>query len=203
MEKRKKFKVSVERTHTIRTFYEIEAPHDRHAEFHDKMHACMDGEIAPSDNFPEEIGMHQGAVIFAEMDPDFKAIVLDEAEVLPEEEEIEEDEDAISESFIKDISDEISIHVCPESGIPFIGDDINQVPIIPFMSATGTPERDALLESGVWEEGANIVYMAWLCRWVNLDSPNMEPLVIKYWSDLTVAAANDEVLDIMTNKEDI
>jgi hypothetical protein len=209
MKNAKKYKVTVERTHTVRTFYEITAPSDNCEEFHAKMHACMDGQVAPSDNFSQETGMRKGAVLFEDMSGEFYA---DEA---AEEEapqlELDEDQDTqlaqdeladeFPESFHKDIDDKMSLHVCPESGIPFLGDEENQVPIIPFETVASVGERDARLESGLWEEEDNIVYMSWLCLWTNLDRLNMQPDVVKYWTDIVEAVRNDEVREHLRSED--
>ncbi len=207
MQNAKKYKVTIERTHTVRSFYEITAPSDHCEEFHKKMHACMDGEVAPSDNFAPETGMRKGAVLFEEMDGRFLADEVEEAPQLELDEDQdtqiddEEAEDEFPESFYKDINDKMSLHVCPESGIPFLGDEESQAPILPFESAPGTGERDALIESGQWEEEDSIVYMAWLCLWVNLDRLNMQPEVVKHWTDIVEATSNEEVIEHLRNED--
>jgi hypothetical protein len=206
MEKNKKFKVTVERVHTTVSFYEIEASSDDSAEFHELMHQCTSGVAAA---LKVDTGAQQGHVRYEELNPVLSEVKAEEAapgEVNPAEPlgEVLDVEDTSQESFVCDLEDKLTLHVCPHSGIPFLGEEVEAgVPYIPFESTTSVQARDDLIEGGQWAQDDVIVYMEWLDVWVNIckKEPRNKHLTT-HWTAVCNATKDEAIHEALSASEE-
>jgi len=192
---RKMYKVSVDRTKVTRQFFEVEAPADDNSpEFHAVMADCLSGKLKPTS---VDSGASEGSLQYAEIDPtllpaDAAATEEVEKEEVPEKIVVVEADQETPDTLVAVLAPGKSLHVCPDSGIPFIGYD-GVGPKLPFEHTRSAEERDEMVEKGPWEQDDNVVYMEWLDSWVNLDRMALTEDFSKHWKEL-LEATGEEIL---------
>lgn len=185
----KRYKVSVDRTHVERSFYEITAPADQNdPSFHQAIQECMAGKHKAIDS---EVGHNSGHVEYSEVTPSLipvKAIELSEPEV--EEDEVDEPEDSPSFRKTLDVAKGLTLHVCEVSGIPFFA-YTEHGPVVPFEEARSAAERDVLIEDNKWTQEDTVIHMDWLNSWVNVSRMKLTTDFSLYWEELLEATGAD------------
>jgi hypothetical protein len=185
----KRYKVSVDRNHVERSFYEVTAPADPNSPaFHQVIQECIAGKHPSIDS---EVGHRAGHVEYSEIDPALVPVKTSEV-VEPTLEEEMEEEPKDSPSFRKALDEAkgLTLHVCEVSGIPFFAYE-EQGPVVPFEEARSAAERDQWIEDKRWEQGDEVVHMDWLNSWVNLSRMQLTQDFSLYWKELLAATGED------------